>query len=383
MKKNINFAIDLRYAEKKNNGLTRFSKNIFLNLLNSEPLQSKKFLIILPPKASSYHIREFSKLKGSNRVIVYWDKNRKWRWKIGLYFLDIKLYLLLRKMQIGIYLTPFMDPPIMPGIKIISTIHDITFLKIDHYFTKFRNSKRLIGDIRILITILISKYLITVSKSTKVELINRYKYLPFFLQKKILNALIIPNGITNLSFSKKKVYLPKKFPKKYFLYVGDRRPHKNIEYLIELIGLIRKELKEDIYLVIAGSKSYKNVYLENEVRNNKVFIREFVDPKDYELCYLYKNCSAFFLLSKSEGFGIPIIEAALFQKKIIANNISSLRETAPNNSLFINCQNINEDKKKVIYYLKNNNHPDKKQVLKKWKWENSSELLSDFIQKIC
>ena len=34
-------------------------------------------------------------------------------------------------MNIGIYISPFMDPPIMPGIKIISTIHDITFLKID------------------------------------------------------------------------------------------------------------------------------------------------------------------------------------------------------------------------------------------------------------
>ena len=382
MKNNFNLAIDLRYAEKKNTGLTRFAKNIFFNLLNEDSLQSRKFLIILPPKASSYHIREFTKLKGLNRVIVYWDHNRKWRWKLGLYLLDIKLYLLLRKMNVGIYLSPFMDPPIMPGIKIISTIHDITFLKIDRYFTKFENLKKLIGDIRILITILISKYLITVSKSTREDLIDRYDYLPYFLQKKIYDALIVPNGTTKLSL-KKKFALPKKFPKKYFLYVGDRRPHKNIEYLIDLICSIRKELKEDIYLLIAGSKSYKNEYLEKKVKQNKIFIHELVDPKDYQLSYIYKNCRAFFLLSKSEGFGIPIIEAAMFQKKIIANNISSLRETAPMNSLFINCQNINEDKNKVIYYLRNNNHPDEKEVLKKWKWQNSSKILCDFIQKIC
>ena len=382
MNNNNNLAIDLRYAEKKNTGLTRFSKNIFLNLLNEEHFKSKKFLIILPPKSSSYHIKEFSKLKGSNRVIIYWDDNRKWRWKLGLYFLDIKLFLLLKKMNIGIYISPFMDPPIMPGIKIISTIHDITFLKVDNYFNKLKNLKRLFGDIRILITILISKYIITVSKSTKEDLINRYEYLPYFFKKKLLNALIIPNGITKLSF-RKKISLPKKFPEKYFLYVGDRRPHKNIEYLIDLICCIRKELKEDIYLVIAGSKSYKNAYLEEKVLNNKGFIHEFVDPKDYELSYLYKNCKAFFLLSKSEGFGIPIIEAAVFKRKIIANNIPSLIEIAPINSLFIDCQNTNEDKKKVLYYLRNNNHPDEKEILKKWKWENSSKLLCDFILKIC
>jgi len=381
MNNNINFAIDLRYAEKKNTGLTRFSKNIFLNLLNKDSLKSKKFLIILPPKASSNHIKEFTKLKGLNRVIIHWDQNRKWRWKLGLYFLDIKLFLLLRKMNIGIYISPFMDPPIMPGIKIVSTIHDITFLKVDNYFTKFENIKKFIGDIRIIITVLISKYLITVSKSTKKDLINRYEYLPYKMKKKILNALIIPNGITIFSI-KKKISLPKKFPKKFFLYVGDRRPHKNIEYLIDLIYYIRKELKEDIYLVIAGSISYKNEYLLKKIIKNKLFIYEYVDPKDYELSYLYKNCRALFLLSKSEGFGIPVIEAAVYKKKIIANNISSLRETAPNNSLFIKCQNINQDKKKVIEYLRNNNIPSDKEVLKKWKWQNSSRILCDFIKKI-
>tara|TARA_A100001388_G_C28745812_1_gene489402 strand:+ start:151 stop:1299 length:1149 start_codon:yes stop_codon:yes gene_type:complete len=381
MNNNINLAIDLRYAEKKNTGLTRFSKNIFLNLLNTDSLKSKKFLIILPPKASSKHIKEFTKLKGLNRIIIHWDQNRKWRWKLGLYFLDIKLYLLLRKMNIGIYISPFMDPPIMPGIKIVSTIHDITFLKIDNYFTKFENIKKFIGDIRILITVFISKYLITVSKSTKEDLINRYEYLPYKLKKKILNALIIPNGITKLSL-KKKIFLPKKFPEKFFLYVGDRRPHKNIEYLIDLIHCMREELKEEVHLVIAGSKSYKNDYLEKKIKNNKVFIYEYVDPKDYELSYLYKNCRALFLLSKSEGFGIPVIEAAVYQKKIIANNISSLRETAPMNSLFIECQNINQDKKKVIEYLRNKNKPSEKEVLKKWKWQNSSKILCDFIQKL-
>ena len=381
MNNNINLAIDLRYAEKKNTGLTRFSKNIFLNLLNTDSLKSKKFLIILPPKASSKHIKEFTKLKGLNRIIIHWDQNRKWRWKLRLYFLDIKLYLLLRKMNIGIYISPFMDPPIMPGIKIVSTIHDITFLKIDNYFTKFENIKKFIGDIRILITVFISKYLITVSKSTKEDLINRYEYLPYKLKKKILNALIIPNGITKLSL-KKKIFLPKKFPEKFFLYVGDRRPHKNIEYLIDLIHCMREELKEEVHLVIAGSKSYKNDYLEKKIKNNKVFIYEYVDPKDYELSYLYKNCRALFLLSKSEGFGIPVIEAAVYQKKIIANNISSLRETAPMNSLFIDCQNINQDKKKVIEYLRNKNKPSEKEVLKKWKWQNSSKILCDFIQKL-
>lgn len=275
-----------------------------------------------------------------------------------------------------------MDPPIIPGIKIISTIHDITFLKIKNYFTKFDKLKKFIGDIRIITTILISNYLITVSNSTKEELINRYKFLPNKLTNKILNALIIPNGVTKLS-SNKNFSLPKNFPKKYFLYVGDRRPHKNIEYLINLINYLRKDLKEDIYLIIAGSKSYKNKNLMKQVIQNKDFIYEFIDPKDYELSHLYSNCRAFFLLSMSEGFGIPLIEATFHNSKIIANNISSLKEIAPKDCLFIDCQCIYSDKEKVINYLRKDKSPCYKDVLRKWDWQNSSKKLCDFLLEIC
>ena len=39
------------------------------------------------------------------------------------------------------------------------------------------------------------------------------------------------------------------------------------------------------------------------------FIIEYINPKDQELSSLYKNCKGFFLLSKSEGFGIPPLES--------------------------------------------------------------------------
>ena len=71
---------------------------------------------------------------------------------------------------------------------------------------------------------------------------------------------IVSNGITPLKKLNYEInpVLKNIGKMNYVLYVGDRRPHKNIEYLIDLIYYIRKELKEEIYLVIAGSKSYKN-----------------------------------------------------------------------------------------------------------------------------
>ena len=45
-------------------------------------------------------------------------------------------------MKIDTYISPFMDPPFMPGIKIISTIHDITFLKVNKANTFILQVKR-------------------------------------------------------------------------------------------------------------------------------------------------------------------------------------------------------------------------------------------------
>ena len=341
-----NLAIDLRYTEKNNSGLTRFAKNLFLNLIKDEALQKKNFLILLPPKSETNHLMEFKFLESTNKKIIYWDNKRSWRWKLGIYYFDIKLFLILKKMRIDTYINPFMDPPFIPGIKIISTIHDITFLKVNKYFNTFDKLKKLIGEIRILITIIISSNLITVSKSTREELIKRYWYLPLNLRNKISSILIIHNGIIKPK-SDQIISLPKNFPKKYFLYVGDRRPHKNIEYLIDLIRILRKELQEELFLVIAGSTKYLNKSLEKKIYKNKEYIFELVEPKDNVLFFLYKNCKAFFLLSLSEGFGIPLIEAGVQGSKLIANDIAPLREIGPSNTLFIKCKSIIADVKRL------------------------------------
>ena len=275
-----------------------------------------------------------------------------------------------------------MDCPILPNIKIISTIHDITFLKINNYFQNFNFLKKFFGELRIILTIIFSNYLITVSNSTKEELKKRFKYFPLFQYKKILNILIVNNGITKLK-KEKFDYLSKDLPEYYFLYVGDRRPHKNLNYLIELIIYLRNKSFETISLIIAGSNSYKNDSLQEKIDLNRHFINEYINPNDHELSVLYKNCKCFFLLSKSEGFGIPVIEAGVEGCKIVVNSIPALKEIAPKNSLFINCESIYEDAKKILDYLENTKRPDPKALLNKWEWQKSSKILSEFLLRIC
>ena len=375
-------AIDLRYAENINSGLTRFSKNIFLNLIKEKSLKKHRFLIILPPKKSAKHLIEFTNFKNKNFVFYNWNTRRNWRWKLGLYYIDIPLYFLLIKERVNIYITPFMDCPILPNIEIISTIHDLTFLKIKGFFKNLDFFKKIFGELRIICTIFFSKYLITVSKSTKEELKKRFKYFPNSQYKKIINILIVNNGITDFK-KEKDDFLLDDLPNYFFLYVGDRRPHKNLEYLIEMTKFLRNKLNRNINLIIAGSNSYKNESLQKIIYANREFIIEYINPNDQELSSLYKKCKCFFLLSKSEGFGIPVIEAGVEKCKIVISSIPALQEIAPKNSLIINCESIYEDSTKIIDYLRNKKRPDPKTILSRWQWQKSAKILSEFLLKIC
>ena len=87
--------------------------------------------------------------------------------------------------------------------------------------------------------------MLTVSYTSKNILINRYKNLPF-LKQKLNDITVIYNGITKFegkagNYNYKKIFSKRHF----FLYVGDRRNHKNLFYTIELIKKYNSFYKKD------------------------------------------------------------------------------------------------------------------------------------------
>ena len=364
-------AIDMRYVEDQNSGLSRFSINIFYNLIKNTFLDDIRYVILLPPRKTIKDFNFFPGLDLSNVKLIYAKNNRGLKWKFPFFIFDLSLYFILKKNNIKVFISPYIDPPILPGIKIISTIHDLIFLRVKNYFNRFKLLKRFLSELRIIITLFYSNKIITVSKTSKYILINRYKNLPF-LREKLENISVIYNGITSFECSKisseiKSFYLNEK----YVLYVGDRRNHKNLIYTIDLIKSYNKSYKQKINLVIAGSKSFKNYNLQKIIEANH-FVKEIINPSDSMLDYLYRNCIALILLSFDEGFGIPIIEAAFRSKKIILSDIEIFNEIAPRHSLKLNLNYKFTHLKLLHNYLKNEISIDLQSIVEKWSWDKSS-----------
>ena len=85
---------------------------------------------------------------------------------------------------------------------------------------------------------------------------------------------------------------------------------------------------------------------------------------------------ALFFLSKYEGFGLPIIEAAKQNKKIITSNISSCKEIAPDNSLLLDpAGDVRELASKCYDYLNKKIYINNEQYLKQFSWEKAVEQI--------
>ncbi len=376
--------LDLRYLEKKYTGLSRYAINISKNLIKENNNKKLKYIIILPPPKFCKHlIDDINQIK-KNSEIIYWDQKRGLRWKFPFFILDIKLYYFLLKRKIGTYFCPYIDAPLLPGINVISTIHDTTPIDINNYFQNFQLLKKFLYSFRLLITLYSSNIILTVSNSTKTRLISLYGKQIFNLKEKLENIKVIPNGVSlNISY-KDNIELNdlnkyNLFKNKYFLYVGDRRPHKNIQSIITLVKQYNKKFNKNFKLILAGSNSYKNFKLLSMINQNKRFVLEIINPKDSLLDYLYNNCEALCFLSLSEGFGIPILEAAIRGKKIIANKIQIFKEVAPSQSLLIDPNDFENMLEDINKYLKNDILPDKKHIKKNWSWEKSASLLSKIL----
>ena len=374
----LNVAIDLRYVENEYSGLSRFSINVFDNLLNLSNEEEINYIVLLPPKNIVRDSEILSQFNSSKINKIFSKRKRGLKWKIPFFLVDISLYIKLKKANVDFFISPYIDPPILPGIKVISTIHDLIFIRVNNYFNYFRFIKRIFSEFRILLTLISSYRLLTVSKTSKNILINRYKFLPF-LNQKLNNITVIYNGITKFENKNQNYNYNEIFSKKdYFLYVGDRRNHKNLFYTIELIKKYNYLYNSNYELIIAGSNNYKNKKLTNYIFSHS-FVKEIINPNDDLLDYLYRGCKSLILLSFDEGFGIPVIEAAARSKKVILSNIPIFREIAPPNALMLDLKRNNDHTELVHKYLNKKLKFDSKTILKKWTWRKSALKLKKLL----
>lgn len=142
---------------------------------------------------------------------------------------------------------------------------------------------------------------------------------------------VIYNGADKLVVPEN--HTPAYVPQKPFLFtIGLLSPQKGFHLLPAL-------LKDNSYeLIIAGPETpHKEVILQEAQKYNCLDrVKVTGTISDDDKAWYYKNCSAFIFPSKTEGFGLPVIEAMYFGKPVFLSKYTSLPEVGGTQAWYFN-----------------------------------------------
>ena len=137
---------------------------------------------------------------------------------------------------------------------------------------------------------------------------------------------------------------------KYFLYVGNAYPHKNIDRMIKAFSLFRTEQNKDVHLLLIGKEDYFYKKLHEKIKKENysgIVIRN--NAKDKELANFYKNAICLVSPSLMEGFGLPVLEAMASACVVLASDIPSFREVCMAAAIYFDPHSVIDMKEKMNY----------------------------------
>lgn len=363
----MKIVIDCRFYGLEHTGLGRYTINLISNLQKLD--RKNEYVALLRKK---YH----QKLKLEKN----WTKEL---FDIDHYSVKEQLLLprVLRRIKPDIYHALQLNFPVLYSGKSVVTIHDTTQLEINSRATTLVMPLyyiKLVG-IHTAFSYIKKKAntVIVPTKEVKSSLVKRG-----VVEKKVE---VIYEGFEHAEFSSMKssdiletVRLKKN---KYFFYLGNAYPHKNLELAIQSVKLLNRDSKEKIYFVIAGSRSVFTKRLDAYIRNldAQSFVKQIGYVSDADLVTLLKNSIGFVYPSLKEGFGLPGLEALSAGTLLLASDIPVFQEVYRENALYFDPQDVDSLVKKMnlSVSMKNETRINRidagKEFVKKYSWKKMAK----------
>lgn len=221
-------------------------------------------------------------------------------------------------MSLNHYLPPFLPQPSVCAIMDLGYLENTgQFNRRDFWQLKYWSA----------ISMKISKYIITISKSAKEDIEKHYKT---YGKKTVVIPLGYDNNTFNENISQEAIKTIKKKYKingDYILFLSTLKPSKNIEGLLDAFKQIANS-KSQIGLVIAGKKGwlYDPIFRKVQELNleEKVIFTDFLPEEDK--APLITGATVFTAPSFWEGFGIQVLESLACGTPVVTSNIASLPE---------------------------------------------------------
>ena len=218
----------------------------------------------------------------------------------------------------------FSTAPAFPGVPQVTTIHDVIYKRFPE-----THAGLLARGIATLVPLAArrSRRVIAVSGAARDDIV-RFLGVPTERVDVTHQGPGMPSGVAPLAELELRERLGIEAGAPIVLSVSAKRPHKNLERLIDAIA--RVEASPAPVLVVPGYATAFEVELERHAdrarARERVRFAGWVDDATLEGLYAAATCFAF--PSLAEGFGLPALEAMLRGTPLACSDASSLPEVA-------------------------------------------------------
>jgi len=242
----------------------------------------------------------------------------------------------LRKNRIDLFISPDGFGSLRASTPYLPVIHDLNFEHqpenlptlhrwyYRHFFPKYAAMARRVA---------------TVSEYSKLDIAERYGIEQDRIDV-VYNAA--SDGFKPLSPAEKRVQQERwAGGHLYFIYVGALNPRKNIPRMLRAFDLFWEQTNSQMRLLITGDSMYLNGAMKQAFQKLKHRERVVFTGRlsAQALPLAVGGAHALVLVSRFEGFGIPVLEAMKCDVPVIASNSTSLPEVVGDAGLLVDPEN--------------------------------------------
>jgi glycosyltransferase involved in cell wall biosynthesis len=261
---------------------------------------------LVPERSKVYSVRELFALS--------W---RLWRLKLDLY-----------------HATHYVLPMVVP-CRAVVTIHDIIHLLYPEFLPSrlaFFYAQRMIRR-----TLSRADRVIAVSQTTRSDLLRAF-------DADGRNIEVVYNGVDTVFHQRLSTEDLERWQRQlgiaspYLLFVGNPKPHKNLDNVIQAYAkaLAIHQFEGDLVCVGGGPEADLRTRQRAEAAGVAHRIRLLGQVADEALPAIYQGATLFLYPTLYEGFGLPVVEAMASGVPVITSNTSALREIGEGYAYLVN-----------------------------------------------
>lgn len=369
-------------VDRQMSGIPHALAGLVAGMAANKTIKEKFELVLVAPKSRLHLLERWNGLETCTRKPI----PMKFRVMNGLGRRGLlpPMDLLLGK---GIYLFGnYFNWPLTRRSRSLTYIHDVCFkthpelVQPDNQRMLAKNVPRYIKQ---------TDYVVAVSETGRKSIIKEFNVNP----KKVVTVYnAIYDNLYGKKYSKTDIErVQTKYGvkgEKYFYFIGNIEPRKNLERLLRAMVTLPKEYG----IVLVGSDGWLNEKVFELIDKANKEGRKFIKPKTYvddeDSARLMHGAIGFVWPSIDEGFGIPPLEGLAANKPTIVADIPLFHEVVGDAGIY--CDPLSVDSIAAALHQVINMPVTKKRALaekgqkrvSKYSWANSASQIAELLEKI-